>query len=198
MYSTCSAVYIQHKQVQVRIYAYLKIWEKRKISFPECWIWKQSWMNTWVTIAVRTSRVKRKSMPKEFYKVPEMLTRCQQHPNGSITLIFPQSHSWEAHIYSPSPTPLAQKGRLAGSRQDSPLSCIHHELHETCHSIRFYFIKKKTPNDAVHHNARVNSHQRWKQTRFRVCFHLWCELTSTMNLTEWQAAWISCVHDWVS
>ena len=26
-----------------------------------------------------------------------------------------------------------------------------------------------------HHNARVNSHQRWKQTRFRVCFHLWCE-----------------------
>ena len=22
------------------------------------------------------------------------------------------------------------------------------------------------------HNARVNSHQRWKQTRFRVCFHL--------------------------
>ena len=30
-----------------------------------------------------------------------------------------------------------------------------------------------------HHNARVNSHQRWKQKRFRVCFHLWCELTST-------------------
>ena len=23
----------------------------------------------------------------------------------------------------------------------------------------------------------VNSHQRWKQTRNRVCFHLWCELT---------------------
>ena len=33
-----------------------------------------------------------------------------------------------------------------------------------------------------HHNARVNSHQRWKQTRFRVCFHLWCELTSAMNM----------------
>ena len=32
-----------------------------------------------------------------------------------------------------------------------------------------------------HHKARVNSHQRWKQTRFRVCFHLWCELTSTMR-----------------
>ena len=31
------------------------------------------------------------------------------------------------------------------------------------------------------HNARVNSHQRWKQTRNRVCFHLWCELTSTMS-----------------
>ena len=37
-------------------------------------------------------------------------------------------------------------------------------------------IIKKTPNDAVslwHHNARVNSHQRRKQTRNRV-FHLWC------------------------
>ena len=32
-----------------------------------------------------------------------------------------------------------------------------------------------------HHNARVNSHQRWKQTRFRICFHLWCESTSTMR-----------------
>ena len=43
-----------------------------------------------------------------------------------------------------------------------------------------------------HHNARVNSHQRWKQTRNRVCFHLWCELTSTMNVTEWQVSWNSC------
>ena len=42
-----------------------------------------------------------------------------------------------------------------------------------------------------HHNARVNSHQRWKQTRFRICFHLWCELTSTMNVTEWQVSWNS-------
>ena len=42
-----------------------------------------------------------------------------------------------------------------------------------------------------HHNARVNSHQRWKQTRFRVCFHLWCKLTSTTNVTEWQVSWNS-------
>ena len=39
--------------------------------------------------------------------------------------------------------------------------------------------------------ARVNSHHRWKQTRFRVCFHLWCELTTTMNITEWQVSWNS-------
>ena len=45
-----------------------------------------------------------------------------------------------------------------------------------------------------HHNVRVNSHQRWKQTRFRVCFHLWCELTSTMNVTEWQVPW----HSWLA
>ena len=43
-----------------------------------------------------------------------------------------------------------------------------------------------------HYNTRVNSHQRWKQKRFRVCFHLWCELTSTMNVTEWQVPWNSC------
>ena len=43
-----------------------------------------------------------------------------------------------------------------------------------------------------HHYARVNSHQRWKQTRFRVCFHLWCELTITMNVTKWQVSWNSC------
>ena len=35
-----------------------------------------------------------------------------------------------------------------------------------------------------HQNARVNSPQRWKQTRFRVCFHLWCELTSTMRFNR--------------
>ena len=38
-----------------------------------------------------------------------------------------------------------------------------HEFHEACHSVTFYVL--------------VNSHQRWKQTRNRVCFHLWCELT---------------------
>ena len=42
-----------------------------------------------------------------------------------------------------------------------------------------------------HHYARVNSHQRWKQTRFRVCFYLWCELTITMNVAEWQVSWNS-------
>ena len=41
-----------------------------------------------------------------------------------------------------------------------------------------------------HHS--VNSHQRWKQTRFQICFHLWCELTSTIILTEWQVSWNSC------
>ena len=26
---------------------------------------------------------------------------------------------------------------------------VYHEFHETCHSVTFYFMKKKTPNDAV-------------------------------------------------
>ena len=43
---------------------------------------------------------------------------------------------------------------------------IIHEFHETCHSVTFIVL--------------VNSHQRWKQTRHRVCFHLWCELTPAL------------------
>ena len=62
---------------------------------------------------------------------------------------------------------------------------------ETCRSVTSYFMKKRLQVMLWHHDARVNSHQRWKQTRFRVCFHLWCELTSTMNVKEWQVSWIS-------
>ena len=39
------------------------------------------------------------------------------------------------------------------------------------------FHEKRLQTMLWHYNTRVNSHQRWKQTRFRVCFHLWCELT---------------------
>ena len=57
------------------------------------------------------------------------------------------------------------------------LALIKHELHETGHSVTFIVL--------------VNSHQRWKQTRNRVCFHVWRELTSTMNVTEWPVSWNS-------
>ena len=63
---------------------------------------------------------------------------------------------------------------------------LYHEFHLTCHSVTFYFMKKDSGMMLWHHNARVNSHQRW------VYFHLWCELTSTMNVTEWQVPWNSC------
>ena len=48
----------------------------------------------------------------------------------------------------------------------------------------FRYMKKRLQAMLWHHKARVNSHQRWKQTRNRICFNLWCELTSTMNTTE--------------
>ena len=49
-------------------------------------------------------------------------------------------------------------------------------------SLRYIlFNQKRLQTMLWHHNARVNSHQRWKQTRFRICFHLWRELTSTMR-----------------
>ena len=65
----------------------------------------------------------------------------------------------------------------------------YHEFHETCRLI-----------------VLVNSHQRWKQVRNRVCFHLWCELTLALRchsivcslsswnkITEWQVSWNSCI-----
>ena len=55
----------------------------------------------------------------------------------------------------------------------------YHEFHETCHFVTFIVL--------------VNSHQKWKQMRNRVCFHLWCELTSTMNVTKWQVSCNSCI-----
>ena len=68
---------------------------------------------------------------------------------------------------------------------------VSHEFHEACHSVTFIVL--------------VNSHQRWKQTRNRVCFHLWCELTLALwchsiiwslffmkyNVTEWWFSWNS-------
>ena len=54
------------------------------------------------------------------------------------------------------------------------------------------FHEKRLQTMLWHHNAWVNSHQRWKQTRFRVCFHLWCELTIFgVNVREWQVSWNS-------
>ena len=41
-----------------------------------------------------------------------------------------------------------------------------HEFHETCHSVTFLFHEKRLQRMLWHHNARVNSHQRWKQMRF--------------------------------
>ena len=59
--------------------------------------------------------------------------------------------------------------------------------------LHFISWKKILQTMLWHHNARVNSHQSWKQTRFCVCFHLWCELNSTMNVTEWQVSWNSWI-----
>ena len=58
---------------------------------------------------------------------------------------------------------------LVTSTRNISLEFPKHEFHETCHSVTFI--------------ALVNSHQRWKQTRNRVCFHLWCELTLALGVT---------------
>ena len=42
-----------------------------------------------------------------------------------------------------------------------------------------------------HHSARAIHTKDESKLRFSVCFHLWCELTTTMNVTEWQVSWNS-------
>ena len=44
---------------------------------------------------------------------------------------------------------------------------------ESCHAVFMNSMKRHSVTFIV----LVNPHQRWKQTRNRVCFHLWCELT---------------------
>ena len=85
------------------------------------------------------------------------------------------------------PLPDCQVGLLI----QPSFNCYFHEFHETCHSITFLFDKKRLQTMLWHHYARVNSHQRWKQTLFCVCYHLRCELTIAMNVTEWQVSWNS-------
>ena len=68
------------------------------------------------------------------------------------------------------------------SAADSCCTCqstnASHEFHGTCHSVTFIVL--------------VNSHQRWKQTRNRVCFHLWCELT----LALWCHSIVWSIFSW--
>ena len=71
----------------------------------------------------------------------------------------------------PPPLLIGKQSRPTGS-----LSAWY-EFHKNCHSVTFIVL--------------VNSHQRWKQTRFCISFHLWFELTSTLNLMEWQVSWNS-------
>ena len=53
------------------------------------------------------------------------------------------------------------------------------------------FVSRMTPNNAVVPQSSivlivlVKSHQRWKQTRIRVCFHLLCELTFNRPYHIW-------------
>ena len=104
---------------------------------------------------------------------------------GRRVLLITAADQWKLKKFHP---PNLCATVTAGSWTSRPF----HEFNETHHSVTFHFTKKRLQTMLWHHNARVNSHQRWKQTRFRVCFHVWCELTSTMNVTEWQVSWNSC------
>ena len=69
---------------------------------------------------------------------------------------------------------------------------VYHEFHETCHSVTFIVL--------------INSHQRWKQTQNRICFHLWCESTLVLlrcHSIIWSLFFMFCdfsdlsISDWI-
>ena len=62
-------------------------------------------------------------------------------------------------------------------------SLASHEFHETCHSVIFYFMKKKTPNDAVTPRCQSQFTPKMKANAVRRLLSS-CELTSTMNVME--------------
>ena len=85
--------------------------------------------------------------------------------------------------------PRSVPSRKQKRRMDADLTNLNSM--QTCNSVTFYFMKISfsdidrkwiLPNmiragtDCTQ-MVLVNSHQRWKQTRNRVCFRLWCELT---------------------
>ena len=80
-----------------------------------------------------------------------------------------------------------------GKKKENTLVFLSHTWIPWNLSFRYIlFLPQRLQTMLWHHNARVNSLQRWKQARFRVCFYLWCELTSTINVTEWQG-WIHVI-----
>ena len=88
--------------------------------------------------------------------------------------------------------------RWSGTRRQPryvPTATPYMNSMKTCPSVTCYFMKisfSDTVRKWILKNmiragtdctqmVLVNSHQRWKQTRFRVCFHLWYELTNTIS-----------------
>ena len=55
--------------------------------------------------------------------------------------------------------------------------CTSHGFHETCHSVTFYFMTKDS-KQYCDTTAPESIHTKDES------FHLWCELTSTMIVTE--------------
>ena len=90
--------------------------------------------------------------PSSFHNFPCIIIFQMRSPRCTLSLNFPPQIE---HLYGLSP--------LAIWLCVSMNHWSYHEFHETCHSITFIVL--------------VNSHQRWKQMRNCVCFHLRYELT---------------------
>ena len=73
--------------------------------------------------------------------------------------------------------------RSPKSREIMTFVC-NHQVAKSREILMFVCLQKRDQTMMWHHDARVNLHQGWKQTRIRVCFHLWGELTSTMSTID--------------
>ena len=121
-----------------------------------------------------------------------VLNKGWSWPRGSTSVLIPWGpvfSSLSVWTFAWSNTVMIAKSNL--SLNNFPLSIITWIPWNL--SFRYIlFHEKRLQTMLWHHNARVNSHQRWKQTRNRVCFHLWCVLT----LALWCHSIVWSIFSW--
>ena len=70
---------------------------------------------------------------------------------------------------------------------------LYNKASKSCEIFMFVFVKDAEQCCDATIPGSIHTKDENK-LRFSVCFHLWCELTTTISVTEWQVSWNSCLN----